>query len=74
LTRKPGGSWNRNLSLDLDAIQVRGAAAVVRLKEPHELVVLRVEQLGEEASRRGMAWFHLPIKDVSTPDNGFERQ
>jgi ADP-ribosyl-[dinitrogen reductase] hydrolase len=69
-----GGSWDRDLSVDLDAIQAWGAAAVVTLIEPHELVMLRVEPLGEEVCRRGMAWFHLPIKDVSTPDKRFERQ
>ena len=69
-----GGSWDRDLSLDLDAIQVWGAAAVVTLIEPHELGLLRVEQLGEEVSRRAMTWFHLPIKDVSMPDQGFEQQ
>jgi ADP-ribosyl-[dinitrogen reductase] hydrolase len=52
-----GGSWDRDLSLDLDAIQVWGAAAVVTLVEPQELVVLRVVHLGEEVCRRGMAWF-----------------
>jgi len=69
-----GGSWDRDLLLDLDAIQVWGAAAVVTLIEPYELVVLRVEHLGEEVRRRGMSWFHLPIKDMSTPGQGFERQ
>jgi ADP-ribosyl-[dinitrogen reductase] hydrolase len=69
------GSWDRDLSLDLDAIQVWGAAAVVTLiVEPHELTLLRVEQLGQEVCRRGMSWFHLPITDGSTPDEGFERQ
>jgi ADP-ribosyl-[dinitrogen reductase] hydrolase len=68
------GSWDRDLSLDLDAIQVWGAAAVVTLIEPHELVVLRVDELGERVRGRGMLWFHLPITDVSTPGEAFERQ
>ena len=68
------GYWDRDLSLDLDAIRDWGAAAVVTLVEPKELVVLRVEHLGEEVLRRRMLWFHLPIIDVSTPDEGFERQ
>jgi N-dimethylarginine dimethylaminohydrolase len=29
--------------------------------------------LGKEVRRRGMAWFHLPIPDVSVPDADFER-
>ena len=68
------GYWDRDLSLDLDAIRDWGAAAVVTLVEPKELVFLRVEHLGEEVLRRRMLWFHLPIIDVSTPDEGFERQ
>jgi ADP-ribosyl-[dinitrogen reductase] hydrolase len=68
------GYWDRDLSLDLDTVRDWGAAAVVTLVEPKELVVLRVEHLGEEVLRRRMLWFHLPIIDVSTPDEGFERQ
>ena len=36
--------------------------------------LLRVEHLGKEVRRRKMLWFHLPIIDVSTPDEGFERR
>ena len=36
--------------------------------------MLRVERLGEEVSRRKMSWFHLPIVDVSIPDQRFEQQ
>jgi ADP-ribosyl-[dinitrogen reductase] hydrolase len=67
------GYWDRDLSLDLDAIRDWGAAAVVTLVEQKELSRLRVGQLGEEVLRKGMLWFHLPIVDVSTPDEGFER-
>jgi ADP-ribosyl-[dinitrogen reductase] hydrolase len=68
------GYWDRDLSLDLDAVRDWGAAAVVTLVEPKELALLRVERLGQEALRRGMLWFHLPIVDVSTPDEAFERR
>ena len=68
------GYWERDLSRDLDAIRDWGAAAVVTLVEQNELVALRVEHLGEEVLRRKMLWFHLPIIDVSTPDEGFELQ
>jgi ADP-ribosyl-[dinitrogen reductase] hydrolase len=68
------GYWDRDLNLDLDVVQKWGAAAVVTLLEPKELVLLRVEHLGTEVLRRGMRWFHLPIPDVSTPDEGFEEQ
>jgi ADP-ribosyl-[dinitrogen reductase] hydrolase len=68
------GHWDRDLSLDLDAIRDWGASAVVTLVEPKELALLRVERLGREVLRRRMLWFHLPIVDVSTPDEEFERR
>jgi ADP-ribosyl-[dinitrogen reductase] hydrolase len=67
------GYWDRDLSVDLDAIRDWGAAAVVTLLEPKEIQHLRVEHLGEEVCRRGMVWFHLPIADYSIPNEGFER-
>lgn len=68
------GYWDRDLAIDLDAIRNWGATAVVTLVEQKELVLLRVEHLGEEVLRRRMLWFHLPIVEVSTPDEDFERQ
>jgi ADP-ribosyl-[dinitrogen reductase] hydrolase len=68
------GGWDRDLARDLDAIRDWGAAAVVTLLEPKELTLLRVERLGAEVMRRNMLWFHLPIVDVSIPDEGFERE
>lgn len=68
------GHWERDLSLDLDAIRDWGAAAVVTLLEPKEMTFLRVERLGEEVLRRGMLWFHLPIVDISIPDRRFEER
>ena len=67
------GYWDRDIAIDLDAIRDWGAAAVVTLLEPKEILLLRVECLGEEVRRRGMLWLHLPIADVSIPNEGFER-
>jgi ADP-ribosyl-[dinitrogen reductase] hydrolase len=68
------GGWHRDLNRDLDAIRDWGAAAVVTLLEPEELTLLKAERLGEEVLRRNMSWFHLPIADVSTPDERFEQK
>src|SRR5262249_26256156 len=68
------GEWDRDLTLDLDTVRDWGATAVVTLLEPKELALLRVECLGEEVLRRNMLWFHLPIVDVSIPDQRFEHQ
>ena len=66
------GQWDRDLALDLDAVRAWGARAVVTLVEQKELDMLGVPGLGDAVLSRGMAWFHLPIVDVSTPDQGFE--
>jgi ADP-ribosyl-[dinitrogen reductase] hydrolase len=66
------GAWDRDLGADLEVIRNWGAAAIVTLVEPKELTLLRVERLGEEVVRRNMLWFHLPIVDVSIPDERFE--
>jgi ADP-ribosyl-[dinitrogen reductase] hydrolase len=63
-----------DVGLDLNAIRNWGAAAIVTLIEPKELTLLRVERLGEEVLRRNMLWFHLPIVDVSIPDERFEEK
>lgn len=68
------GSWERDLGLDLDAIQAWGATALITLITGEELALLGVKTLGEEVALRHMAWFHLPIADVSTPDTAFERE
>jgi len=68
------GAWDRDLALDLDAIRNWGASAIVTLLEPEELTLLRVERLGKEVLRRKMLWFHLPITDVSIPDQRFEEK
>lgn len=66
------GPWERNLDIDLDVIAGWGASAVVTLIEAHEMRALKVGDLGARVAARHMAWIHLPIVDVSTPDDAFE--
>ena len=66
------GAWARDLQVDLDAIAEWGAIAVVTLVEAHELIALRVENMGAAVAARGMRWFHLPIPDVTAPGPAFE--
>ena len=68
------GSWNRDLQADLRVIQNWGADVLVTLVEKHELESLGVFQLGNQAAHFDLDWLHLPIVDVSTPDNVFEMQ
>lgn len=66
------GVWDRQLDIDLDAIDDWGAVAVVTLTETHELHALGVPHLGAEVRARHMDWLHLPIVDVSVPSTAFE--
>ncbi len=66
------GPWDRDLDIDLDAIAAWNAAVVVTLVEQFELEDLQVADLGQRVTDRHMEWFHLPIVDVSVPDDAFE--
>lgn len=66
------GAWERDVGLDLDAIRKWGASVVITLIEDHEFDLLRVRDIGREVERRHMQWLHLPIRDVSVPDEAFE--
>jgi ADP-ribosylglycohydrolase/protein-tyrosine phosphatase len=65
------GAWERDLNLDLDAVVRWGASAVVSLIEHHEFQILKVPELANAVTERGMKWFHLPIKDAQPPDADF---
>lgn len=67
------GVWDRDLGLDLDAIKAWGASAIITLIEPHEIRDLKVEGIDEQTERRGMEWLHMPITDVSAPDERFAK-
>jgi ADP-ribosyl-[dinitrogen reductase] hydrolase len=68
------GPWARDLDTGLAAIQAWGAAALVTLMEPHELVHLGVSGLGKQVQAIGLDWYHLAIRDVSIPTPEFEIQ
>ena len=67
------GAWDRDLGIDICAVQDWGAAALVSLIEDHEISDLGVGALGKEVLGRHMDWLHLPIADVSVPGAEFER-
>jgi ADP-ribosyl-[dinitrogen reductase] hydrolase len=66
--------WDRDLERDVAAIQSWGAEVVVSLIESHEFLLLGIVQLPQAVAQRGMRWMHLPIRDVSVPDQRFETQ
>ncbi|NPC56677.1 cyclin-dependent kinase inhibitor 3 family protein [Caenimonas soli] len=68
-----GSPWQRDLDIDLDAVTAWGADVALTLVEQHELRLLQVPTLGEGFRKRGIDWYHLPIVDLSTPDQAFHR-
>ena len=68
-----GQAWARDLATDIAAIASWGATAVVTLIEEHEFELLGVEGLPAAVRNAGMEWHHLPVTDVSVPDERFER-
>ena len=46
------GSWDRDLTMDLDRIADWGAKLVLTLLEDHELTLLRIQNLGHEVLRK----------------------
>jgi protein-tyrosine phosphatase len=67
-----GHRWDRDLQVDIQALQDWGASAVLTLIEDSEFKLLKVPSLGEAIESAGLAWFHVPIKDVRPPDSRFE--
>lgn len=63
-----GPSWARDLETDIRAIRDWGATAIVTLIEEHEFGMLDVTDLPEAVKAAGIAWHHLPIRDVNVPD------
>jgi ADP-ribosyl-[dinitrogen reductase] hydrolase len=60
---------------DLDVIAAFGAKRLVTLMEAHELHYIGIEpaRLEREAAARGLAWMHLPIRNLSTPSAVWEK-
>jgi ADP-ribosyl-[dinitrogen reductase] hydrolase len=63
------GSWDRDLCIDLEAIQAFGAKALVTLMEREELAEINVpaDVLESESREYGLEWHHLPISRHNRP-------
>lgn len=66
------GTWNRDLDKDLSVISNWGTDALVTLVEDHELELLGVSDFRAKIETLDLKWLHLPIVDVSIPDERFE--
>jgi len=68
-----GFDWNRQLDVDISALQSWQTAVVITLNEAWELEQLGVPTLGGALVAAGIEWHHLPIVDGGVPDAAFER-
>ena len=62
----------RSLANDLERLRAWGAHGLVSLIERSEFATLGVQSLPERVEALGMRWWHLPIRDMDTPDARFE--
>lgn len=67
------GNWERDLDLDLDAVEAWGATAVVSLTTEDEIQDLKVPDISRAVADRHMEWWHLPIPDGQPPGADFEQ-
>jgi ADP-ribosyl-[dinitrogen reductase] hydrolase len=65
------GGWEWQLDLDLQALVDMGVHRLISLITEEDMVMLRVENLGEEAQRFGLAWNHLPLPDTTAPTDAW---
>lgn len=68
------GTWQRDLSLDIDAVKEWGGQTLITLMEDHEFPLLGIPEFSHYLKGvKGLRWLHLPIKDMQIPDEPFER-
>ena len=67
-----GCRWKRSLRDDLRDLVAWGAGAVLTLVESDEFARLGVPEFATEIGRTGLAWYHMPIPDMSTPGRTFD--
>ena len=62
----------RTLAADLEALHDWGAMGLLSLIEQHELEMVGIQSLPAELKALRMRWWHMPIRDMSIPDDRFE--
>lgn len=69
VTHCPG--LHGDFEADLDALRAWNADAVLTLLRNEELERMGVTTLGDELSKRGIAWIRLPVHDLAAPRDAF---
>lgn len=68
-----GGTWERDLTLDIESIKAWGGHTLVSLMEEQEFDLLGVPDFLTRLSKeKDLNWLHLPIQDMQIPDEQFE--
>ncbi len=64
------GSWDRDVTLDIESVKAWGAIAVISLLEDFEYDELEVRNL-PAVYQEHFQWFNLPIPDKCAPDDAW---
>jgi len=67
------GSWERDLSIDMQVVKSWGATAWLNLLTRKEMLNLKVKWLGVAVKEGGIRYYRLPIEDGDIPDAVFEK-
>ena len=62
------GGWDRQLSIDVTTLVELKTDRIVSLITEEDMERLRVTQLPQEITERGMLWDHLPFEDTTAPN------
>jgi ADP-ribosyl-[dinitrogen reductase] hydrolase len=71
-SRDGGGSWDRDLGLDLEIVRTWKPDIVIALLEPFEYAPLGIPTFQQTVIEAGLPWVFLPIRDGGIPDKAFE--
>jgi protein tyrosine phosphatase (PTP) superfamily phosphohydrolase (DUF442 family) len=66
-----GGSWDRDLSLDLEVVRAWQPEIVLALLEDHEYAFLGIPHFRAAVLRAGLPWVFAPIVDGGIPSADF---
>jgi ADP-ribosyl-[dinitrogen reductase] hydrolase len=67
-------TYKESLNDDLLTIRNWGAIALVTLLDGSELTTLGVKELSNKTVSHNLVWLHLPIRNLSIPDEKFDEQ
>lgn len=59
--------WNRDLSMDLQAMKSSGVRVIVCLLQWSEMKMLQIPDYPHQAQEQGFIFLHLPVKDRRAP-------